>query len=612
MHRVAIFAHFFQRSDPHGFAKIFADKGMDRCVSASFTYCRLDLRETRSASSSTFGGNHLSNGETRLSKTKPTADGDTGTGWVISFGPFRVNRARRLIERNGEAVQVGGRAFDILAHLLEHAGQVVGKAELLQQVWPNSIVEEGSLRFHIAELRKALGEGRYITNIAGQGYSFVAPVSRLPGEPSVDVRSTPARPLPPRPRRLVGRDQVLKTLAEQRLEHRCVTVVGPGGVGKTSVALALAHELASQFDGDTCFFDVGSIFNPGLPAGGLASALGIPVLPTGAAPSISTFLQQRRMLLVLDGCEPDVDAAAALAEQIFRETSHVHILATSREALRADGEHVHRLLPLDYPAAGAGRTVREALSFAAVEFFVERAASSLHSFVLTDEEAPLVSAICRKLDGLALAIELAAGRIGAYGVREVVRQLEGQFALLWPARRTAVARHKTLSAALEWSYQLLSVREQAVFRRLGIFAGAFTLEMATAMVADEEISREEAIQLLGSLVSKSLVQFNMEGSHGFYRLLDITRSYAFDKLGEMDEKRWAADRHVQLIFRLLEDVSANQDGDGMRRSREPFDGAGVAIEWGLSQEGGFKLGAAFAAEGLGAQDHAQPRVFCGG
>ncbi|HET7085407.1 MAG TPA: winged helix-turn-helix domain-containing protein [Rhizomicrobium sp.] len=520
---------------------------------------------------------------------------DTGTGnnEVISFGPFRVDRARRLVEQDGAPIQLGSRAFDILALLLEQAGQVVGKEELLRKVWPNSFVEEGSLRFHITALRKALGEARYVTNIAGQGYSFVAPVSRLPAEPSPKVKS-PARPLPPRPHRLLGRDQVLRTLAQQILEHRFVTVVGPGGVGKTSVALTLAHDLALQFDGDTCFFDVGSVFNPELLAGGLASALGIPKQPAGAAPSIVTFLQRRRMLLVLDGCESEVDAVAVLAEQMFRETSHIHLLVTSREALRADGEHVHRLLPLDCPGAGAGQSAADALSFAAVEFFVERAASSLHSFVLTDEDAPLVSAICRKLDGLALAIELAAGRIGTYDVREVARQLESEFALSWPARRTAVPRHQTLSATLEWSYNLLSAREQAVFRRLSVFAGSFTLEMASALAANEELSQAEATQLLGSLVSKSLVQFNRGGARSSYRLLDMTRSYARDKLRETGEMVRTADRHARLILRLLADAGANKNENGLRRCRDILDDVGVAIEWSVSPEGNFETGAALA------------------
>ena len=525
---------------------------------------------------------------------KPISDGEIETRGVISFGPFQVNRASRLIERDGESVPLGSRAFDILACLLENAGQVVDKAELLRRVWPNNIVEEGSLRFQINALRKALGEGRYIANVAGQGYTFVAPVSRISGRPLVEAPRRSARPLPACTRRLIGRDQVLETLAQQLLEHRFVTIVGPGGVGKTSVALALAHALASSFDGDTCFFDVGSVVNSELLAGGLACALGVPTQTAGAAPGITTFLQRRRMLLVLDGCEADVDAAADLAEQVFRETSHVHILVTSRETLRADGEHVHRLLPLDYPELGTGQTVQDALGFAAVQLFVERAASSMGGFVLTDGEAPLVSAICRKLDGLALAIELAAGRIGAYGVLEVARQLESEFALMWPARRTAVARHQTLSATLGWSYQLLSPREQLVFRRLSIFAGAFTLEMAASVVADGNLPSGEAVDLLGSLVSKSLVQFKMEAARGSYRLLDMTRSYAFDKLGEMDEVREIASRHARLVLRLLED-DTGRGHNGAARPSELLDDVGAAIEWSLSQYGDPATGAALAA-----------------
>ena len=480
---------------------------------------------------------------------------------ALTFGPFSLLIAQRRLERDGSPVPLGAKAFDILKILVEHAGQVVGKMELLRQAWPNTTVEEASLRFHIAVLRKALGEGRYIENIAGQGYSFVASVSRLPGEPGSLAKPKTTRPLPARPRRLVGRDPVVKTLAEQLLEHRFVTVVGPGGVGKTSVALALAHDLAAQFDGDTCFFDVGNMFHPERVAGGLATALGIPVRPVNAAPGIATFLRQRRILLVLDGCEPGVEAAATLAEQLVRDAPHLHLLATSREALRAEGEHVHRLFPLDCPAPNQGRTAEEALGFAAVQLFVERAASARHGFTLTDEEAALVGAICRKLDGLALAIELAAVRIDAYGVREVANQLESQFALMWPGRRTAVARHQTLSATLEWSHQLLSTREQIVFRRLSVFAAAFTLRMAIDVVADEALTEAEATELLRTLVSKSLVQFNIEDSHGSYRLLDMTRGYAFNRLTQANEASPIADRHARLIRRLSEEGGGQQAGE---------------------------------------------------
>jgi predicted ATPase len=332
----------------------------------------------------------------------------------------------------------------------------------------------------------------------------------------------------------------LKAIADHLFEHRFVTVVGPGGVGKTGVALALAHELAPRFEGDVGFLDVASVSNPNLLAGALVSALGV----SGSAPGILTLLRRRRMLLVLDGCEPGVEAAARLAEQLSRDATHVHILATSREALRADGEHVYRLFPLDYPAGDEGQTAADALAFAAVQLLVERIVGNQRDFVLTDDEAPIVSEICRKLDGLALAIELAAGMVEAYGVREVARQLESRFALRWPGRRTAVARHQTLGATLGWSHQLLSEHEQVVFRRLSIFAGAFTLDMATTALADAAVSSGETIELVGNLVSKSLVQFNEHGAGGAYRLLDITRAYALARLEEAGESCLLAERRA--------------------------------------------------------------------
>lgn len=510
-------------------------------------------------------------------------------GGGLAFGSFALLAAQRRLERDGSPVTLGGKSFDVLRTLVERAGEVVGKAELLREV---GLGKEDSLRFHIATLRKALGEGRYIANVAGQGYSFVAPVSRLV-EPHPEARRRSARALPGRPRPLVGREQVLQALTQQLLQHRFVTVVGAGGVGKTSVALTLAHDLAARFDGDVCVFDVGSVLNPEFLAGALASALGVPAQPVNASPGVVAFLRRRRMLLILDGCEPSVDTIAALAERLFQDAPHVHLLATSREALRADGEHVYRLFPLDYPASDAGLTAEKALEFAAVRLFVERAASSLSGFVLTDEDAPLVGEICRKLDGLALAIELAAGRVDAYGVREVARQLESQFALMWPGRRTAIARHQTLNATLGWSHELLTPRERMVFRRLSTFAGAFTLRMATAVVSDEDLPEAEATELLGSLVSKSLVHFHTEDLHGLYRLLDMTRGYAFDRLTEANEAVSMARRHAQVIRRLLE--NGGPAGDLAARPSKLLDDVSTAIEWSLSADGDLESAGALAA-----------------
>jgi len=512
-------------------------------------------------------------------------------GEALVFGDFSLRAAERRLERDGARIALGEKAFQILLVLASRPGQVVAKAELLRQA---NVATEDGLRFHIVALRRALGEGRYIANVAGQGYSFVAAVTERAREAASDARPASARRLPARPRALVGREAVLRSVTEQLLDHRFVTLVGPGGVGKTSVALTLAHDLEPSFGEDICFFDVGGVFNPDLFAGGLASALGIPVQPGGACPGIVTFLQGRRILLVLDGCEPGLDAAAGLAERLFRDTPEVHLLATSREALRADGEHVHRLFPLNCPGAGEGQTAQAAQGFAAVQLFVERAAASLSGFTLTDEDAPLVSEICRKLDGLALAIELAAGRVNAYGVREVARQLENQFALLWPGRRTAIARHQTMSAALGWSHKLLSVREQVAFRRLSVFAGPFTLEMATAALADGTTTSADATAVLGSLVSKSLVQLDAAGPRGAYRFLNTTRSYALDRLAEADEARGMGKRHAQLVCRLLAEAAATPGADG-RRSSELLDDVSAALEWSLSPVGDPDVAVSLAA-----------------
>jgi predicted ATPase len=356
-------------------------------------------------------------------------------------------------------------------------------------------------------------------------------------------------------------------------------------VGKTSVALTLAHDLKERFDGDVCVFDVGGVFNPDLLAAGVASVFEIPAPPRGEATGHVSSFGRRRMLLVLDGCEVSVDLTAALAERLFREGPEVHLLATSREALRAEGEHVHRLSPLPYPAVGEGQTAEDAQRFAAVQLFVDRVAASPSGFTLTDAEAPQVSEICRKLDGLALAIELAAGRVNAYGVADVARQLETEFVLMWPGRRSAVPRHHTLSAAFGWSHKRLSAAEQTAFRRLGVFAAAFTLDMATDALAGGLTPVAEARELLGSLVSKSLVQFNPEGRHGAYRLLVVTRSYALDRLAEADEIRQMSERHARLICRLVEADEPGAPAGEAPDANDLFEDISAALEWSLSPDG---------------------------
>ena len=298
--------------------------------------------------------------------------GDAGAvaGDVISFGPFRLFAAQRLVERAGIPLHLGGRALDILIALTEQAGKVVSKNDLMARVWPGVTVDEGSLRVHIASLRKTLRDGkagaRYVTTLSGQGYCFVAPITRAnaPG-PSVAQRpmSDQPRHLPARLTRMVGRDQTVREISALLAAERFVTIVGPGGIGKTTVAVSVGHELLTEFAGAVHFFDFGPINDPLLVPSSVASTLGLPVQSSDPTPGLIALLRNKRMLLILDSCEHVIETAAALAERIFQDAPEVHVLATSRESLRVEGEHVHRLLPLGSPPEDAGLTAAQALGF---------------------------------------------------------------------------------------------------------------------------------------------------------------------------------------------------------------------------------------------------------
>ena len=323
---------------------------------------------------------------------------------AVSFGPFRLAPSERLLERAGKAVPLGGRALDILVVLLEHAGEVVSKRDLIERVWPDVIVDEGSLRFHISALRKALSDGkdgaRYVTNVPGRGYCFVEPILYpRPFEPAAAENPTFGQTyrLPSRLPRMVGRDETVGTLLTRLLAHRFVTIVGPGGIGKTTVAIAVFHALLPEFEGAVCFIDLGTLSDPRLVSSNLASALGLPVGSDDAIPTLINYLRDKQMLLVFDSCEHVIEAVAELSETIFMQSPQIHLLATSRESLRVEGEQVHRLFPLDYPPEDVGLTAEEALDFPAVQLFVERVAASTQDSSLSDEDAGTVAEICRKL-----------------------------------------------------------------------------------------------------------------------------------------------------------------------------------------------------------------------
>src|SRR6266404_5863112 len=526
------------------------------------------------------------------------------TNDVASFGPFRLFIAERLLEKADEPLELGSRALDILITLVERAGEVVTRNELISRVWPDVIVEEANLRVHVSGLRKALGDGRdgarYVTNVIGRGYCFVAPVIR-----SASRRSFPAvRPvvtdrlckLPARLMRMIGRDDTVRALSAQLMTRRFVSIVGPGGMGKTTVAVSIAHALIDDFEGAVFFVDLGALTDPGLVPTAVASALGIMMQGQDPFLSLLAFLGNRRVLLLLDNCEHVIDAAAALAEPVVSEAPQAHILATSREALRVEGEHVHLLYPLDGPRDDVGLTADEALTFPAVQLFMERAAAGGYCSELSDTDAPIVARICRRLDGIALAIELAASRVSSHGIRGTAELLDNRFKLLWQGRRTALPRHQTLNAMLDWSYNLLREGDKLVLCRLSVFVGVFTLKAALS-VAGTEANDAEVADALANLVAKSLISPTTIGESTYYRLLDTTQAYAAGKLTGHGEADNAARCHAIYYSSYLGRDEAIQSTFGAHdlSGYAPHIGnVRAALEWAFSDHGDIAVGVELA------------------
>jgi predicted ATPase/DNA-binding winged helix-turn-helix (wHTH) protein len=524
---------------------------------------------------------------------------------IASFGPFSLHDKTRLLEKDGVPVKLGSRALDILRLLVSRAGDVVSKNELLAHAWPGLAVEEISLRVHIAELRKALGDGkegaRYITNIPSRGYCFVAPVQRLADappavSPPAQAPSFPEAPVPVLPHRLermIGRDDVIREVSQRLLSERFITLRGPGGIGKTTVAIALAHELSAQFDGQARFLDFSMVKDAAFVAGTIAWALGLVVHHSDPTDSIVGHLRSRRLLLVLDSCEHVVDAIAGIAERIHQEAPGVSILVTSRESLLVEGEQIFELGPLESPPQGAGLNATEMLVYPAARLFVERAAAAGHRAEISDEDAEVLAEICSKLDGIALAIELAAVRVGTHGLREMVTLLDGRLKLEWRGRRTAPPRHQTLGATLDWSYGLISDSERMTLRRLAIFAAPFTLQGATMVAGENGDPAERIVESLEQLVAKSLISVRPDGTVTRYRLLDTTRAYATQKLSDSGEATSIARRHARYVQHALETTAADTGGSEqvsrLQARRFLFSDARAALKWAFANDEGAEL-----------------------
>ncbi len=474
---------------------------------------------------------------------------------ALAFGPFVLHRAQKLLLENERAVRLGSRAFDLLVALVERAGRVVSRAELEACVWPRSVVEETSLRVHMSALRKVLGDGRsgarYIANVPGRGYSFVAAVAAL-AEQSTTAVCKVEHNLPTRLSREIGRESVIADVAGQLGLHRLVSIVGPGGMGKTTVAVAVAEAVLGRYRDGVCFVDLAPLADPALVSTALGAALGL-ALPAGdPIVALCRHLQERRILILLDNCEHVIDAAAALAERLLGAAPGLRILATSREPLAAAGEWIYRLAGLEAPSADGKPSLQQALAYPAVQLFVERSLASADASLMSEANCASIAHLCRRLDGMPLAIELAAGCMESLGPQGLAERLDQLFELLTRGRRSALPRQRTLQALLDWSYRLLSEPERIVLRRLSVFRAGFSVAAAAAVASCARVSPVEVVECLIGLAAKSLLAQEARGDEILHRLLYTTRTYAAARLAEHGEHEAIARRHAEYMRDLLE------------------------------------------------------------
>jgi predicted ATPase/DNA-binding winged helix-turn-helix (wHTH) protein len=527
----------------------------------------------------------------------------------VTFGRFRVLPDRRELLADGRPVTLGGRAFDVLMALIEARGAVVSKDALMARVWSGRIIEENSLAAQIAALRAAFGaERELIRTVSGRGYQFTGEIrflSASPEKPGVGMATEqPGSVLPPTntPKpvsELIGRDAEVDEVLRLAGAHRLVTLTGAGGIGKTTLALALARELRPHFADGVWLAEFSALADPGLVPATVAAAVGLE-LSGGevSAQRVARALADRRVLLVLDTCEHVIDAAAAMAEVIMGAGSALHIIATSREPLRACGEWVYPVPPLAVPAVDVAAD-DDPLQYGAVRLFIERARAADPHFAPDRCVMGIVAAICRRLDGIPLAIELAAARASAVGIEALAARLDDRFRLLTGGRRTALPRHQALRATLDWSHELLAEPERVILRRLAVFAGPFSLEAAATVAASPEVAASDVIEMLLGLVAKSLVTAEGEGAVARYRLLDTTRAYALEKLEKSGERERLSHHHAEYYRHLFERAEVEWETrptvEWLNNYGWRIDNLRAALDWAFSPEGNASIGVALTA-----------------
>jgi predicted ATPase/DNA-binding winged helix-turn-helix (wHTH) protein len=508
---------------------------------------------------------------------------------IYELGAIEVDLNLRELRVAGVPVPIGGRSFQLLEVLVVAAGELVTKENLIERVWPGAAVEDNALQFHMSAIRKALGADRALLNtVSGRGYRLLGNWSvrqadkgehrteyleRLPSRTNIPIAGSA----------LIGRGAATQHLLNVCSAYRVVTLTGPGGIGKSALALELARSLFPAFEGNCWLVELDSLSDPMLVPSAVVPVLGLKITVISAE-SIARAIGDERLLLVLDNCEHLAEAAARLAEALVRMCPNASVLATSREILRIEGEYVYRVPPLDVPPDCESPV--NADHYSAVQLFTTRWMALDSGSSVAAESLPMIASICRQLDGIPLAIEFAAGRVAMLGLRQVAERLNDRFNLLTAGRRTALPRHQTLRATLDWSYELLPDAERTLLQRLSIFVGGFTLDAAAAVMTDTGATASAVAEGIASLVAKSLVSLDTSVPSGRWRLLETTRAYGLDKLAKTGATDQVARLHTEFFSDLFAPAAESPRValDELPSYIRDIDNLRAALDWAFSRD----------------------------